>query len=302
MPSPSLRADALRAVHASVRRARPLLGTLVEIAAGANQTADSLHSAVDAGFMEIERVHSLMSCQDPGSELSRLNRSAGNQAHRVDAHTYRVLEAALRMARLSEGAFDPCAACPGSGSARDAGGWRDIEMIDGNAVRILRPLRLDLGGIAKGYAVDLAVRTLQELGIDHIAVNAGGDLRIAGPRSQSIQLRHPQTPSRLAHTVTLHNASLATSAAYYSRRLAQGRAVSALIDPRRGGSYAGNRSISVRACECMIADALTKIVLFADAATAERCLSACHAEAYVLEPSLEWFEPENPPLSESVLI
>jgi thiamine biosynthesis lipoprotein len=279
-------------VHAGVRRARPLLGTLVEISAGADQSAESVHSAVDAGFAEIERIHSLMSCQDPGSELSRLSRSAGNQVQRVDAHTYRVLEAALRIARLSDGAFDPCV---GSGGAPDSGGWRDIELIDGDAVRIHRPLRLDLGGIAKGYAVDLAVRTLQGLGIERIAVNAGGDLRIAGPQSQSIQLRHPQTPSRLAHTLTLHNESLATSAAYYSRRLAQGRAVSALIDSRRGDSYVGNRSISVRANECMTADALTKVVLFADADIAERCLSACHAEAYVLEPSLGWFESENPP-------
>lgn len=282
MPSPSLSAEAARAAYTGLRRARPLLGTLVEIAAGANQSAESLHSAIDAGFAAIERVHSLMSCQDPGSELSRLGGSAGNQVQRVDAHTYRVLEAALHMARLSEGAFDPCVASPGSRSARDSGGWRDIELMDCNAVRILRPLRLDLGGIAKGYAVDLAVRTLQELGIDQIAVNAGGDLRIAGPQFQSIQLRHPQTPSHLAHTVTLHNASLATSAAYYSRRLAQGRAVSALIDSRRGDSYAGNRSISVRADECMTADALTKVVLFADADVAERCLSACDAEAYVL--------------------
>jgi len=189
------------------------------------------------------------------------------------------------MARLSEGAFDPCVArAANERRARDSGGWRDIELMDGNGVRILRPLRLDLGGIAKGYAVDLAVRALQGLGIERIAVNAGGDLRIAGPQPQSIELRHPQTPSRLAHRVTLHNASLATSAAYYSRRLASGREVSALIDSRSGDCYVGNRSISVRANECMTADALTKVVLFADADIAERCLAACGAEAYVLNP------------------
>jgi thiamine biosynthesis lipoprotein len=284
MPLPLPGAEAADAAYAGMRRARPLLGTIVEIAATANQSAESLHSAIDAGFAAIERVHALMSFQDPGSELSRLNRNTGNQVHRVDAHSYRVLEAALRMARLSEGAFDPCVAPERSDTP--AAGWRDIELLDGNGVRFARPLRLDLGGIAKGYAVDLAVRTLQELEIDQIAVNAGGDLRIAGPQPQSIQLRHPQTPSHLAHTVTLRNAALATSAAYYSRRLAQGREVSALIDSRGGESYVGNRSISIRAHECMTADALTKVVLFADADIAERCLSACRAEAYVLNPSL----------------
>ena len=266
-----------------MRRARPLLGTIVEIAAAANQSAEFLHSAIDSGFAAIERIHALMSYQDPGSELSRVNRNAGKQVQRVDAHTYHVLEAALRMAELSDGAFDPCVAPQrGAASAADCASWRDIELVDGNGVRLPRPLHLDLGGIAKGYAVDLAVRALQELGIDQIAVNAGGDLRIAGPQPRSIQLRHPQTPTRPAHAVTLQNASIATSAAYYSRRVAQGREVSALIDSRSGEPYVGDRSVSVRAHECMTADALTKVVLFADAGIAERCLSACHAEAYVL--------------------
>lgn len=292
MPSPLPSAEAAGVARPSVRRARPLLGTIVEIAAAANQSADSLHSAIDAGFAAIERIHTLMSCQEPGSELSRLNRHARNQVERVDSHTYRVLEAALRMARMSEGAFDPCVAHPclarprSESPAADSAGWRHIELVDGNGVRFERPLRLDLGGIAKGYAVDLAVRTLQELGIDQIAVNAGGDLRVAGPQPQSIQLRDPQTPTRLAHSVVLRNASIATSAAYYSRRLAQGREISALIDSRTGAPYVGNISISVRAHECMTADALTKVVLFADAGIAERCLSAFHAEAYVLNPSL----------------
>jgi FAD:protein FMN transferase len=291
MPSPSPTAEAR--YPANARRARPLLGTLVEIDAAANRPAAALHCAIDAGFAAIERIHALMSGHDPGSELSRINRNACHQVQRVDAHTYRVLEAALEIAGLSNGAFDPCVArhLEASGylprnerPVEDSAGWRDIELLDGNGVRFLRPLRLDLGGIAKGYAVDLAVRTLQELEIDQIAVNAGGDLRIAGPQPRSVQLRHPQNPSRLAQTVTLRNAAFATSAAYYSRRLMRGREVSALIASHSGDPYVGNQSISVRANSCMAADALTKVVLFADAGIAERCLSACHAEAFVLNP------------------
>jgi thiamine biosynthesis lipoprotein len=278
MPLPLRTAEAANAAPARRRRARPLLGTFVEIDAAANQSVELLQSAIDAGFAAIERVHALMSCQDPASELSRLSSNVGKRVQQVDAHTYRVLQAALHIARLSDGAFDPCVV------RRDSGGWRDIELLDGNGVRFMRPLRLDLSGIAKGYAVDLAVRTLQDLDIDQIAVNAGGDLRVAGPQAQSIRLRHPQNPSCLAHTVTLRNAALATSATYYSRRVTQGREVSALIDPRSGDPYGGDRSISVRAHDCMTADALTKVVLFADAGIAERCLSVCRAEAYVLDP------------------
>jgi FAD:protein FMN transferase len=270
-----------------------MLGTIVEIDAAANQSAEYLHSAVDAAFAAMERIHGLMTGHDPGSELSRLNRSAGHRVQRVDPHTYRVLGAALHIARLSEGAFDPCVVhhletwgyLPrGEMTEHDSAGWRSIELVDGNGVRFLQPLRLDLGGIAKGYAVDLAVCTLQEREISQIAVNAGGDLRIAGPQPTSIQLRHPREPAHLAHTVTLHNSALATSAAYFSRRLVQGREVSALIDSRSGDPYVGDRSVSVRAHDCMTADALTKVVLFAQAAIAERCLTACDAEAYVLSP------------------
>ncbi len=258
------------------RRARPLLGTLVQIEAAADQSDERVQSAIDAGFAAIERIHALMSHQDPGSELSSLNRCAANQVRQVDAHTYRVLEAAMHIAALSEGAFDPCV------MQRDSGDWHDIELLGANRVRFSRPVRLDLGGIAKGYAVDLAVSTLADLGIEEIAVNAGGDLRIAGAQSRSIQLRHPRDPSCLAHALNLCNAALATSAAYYSRSSADGRETSALIDPRSGNSYIGDRSISVRARECMTADALTKVVLFADPGIAERCLALFEAEAWVL--------------------
>jgi FAD:protein FMN transferase len=277
-PSPPPCVEAACGAYARRRRARPLLGTLVEIEAAADQPVELLQSAIDSGFAAIERVHALMSYQDPCSELSRLSRNAGNHVQRVDAHTYRVLEAALRIAKLSDGAFDPCVA------HQNSAGWRDIELLEDNGVRLPRLVRLDLGGIAKGYAVDLAVRTLQGFGLDQISVNAGGDLRIAGPQHGSIQLRHPQEPSRLAHAVMLRNAALATSATYYSRRLTEGREFSALIDPRSGDPYAGQNSVSVRAPECMTADALTKVVLFADAGIAERCLAAFDAEAYVLKP------------------
>jgi FAD:protein FMN transferase len=191
--------------------------------------------------------------------------------------------------------FDSCVAphleawgyLPDTGvCGEESGGWRDFELSDERRIRFLRPLRLDLGGIARGYAVDMAVRALGEFDTRSIVVNASGDLRIAGADSQPIQLRHPRRPSHFAHEVMLCNAALATSAAYYSRRLVGGREVSALVDSRSGDPYVGDRSISVRAGDCMTADALAKVVMFADAAIAGRCLAEFDAEAYVLDPAL----------------
>jgi FAD:protein FMN transferase len=254
--------------HTRVRRARPLLGTLVEIEVGAERSNNDLHAAIDAAFAIIQQVHDLMSYQDARSELSRLNGTASSRAQRVDPRTFAVIEAALQFARMSEGAFDPCV--PDKHAT-----WRDVTLSDQGHVRYSRPLRLDLSGIAKGFAVDSAVEALQKLEIDEILVNAGGDLRTAGRHPHRIVLRDPAAPSRMAHTLLLRQAALATSAAYFSG--------SALIDGRSREPYAGENSVSVRAATCMAADALTKIVLFADPATAERCLAKFDARTYILQ-------------------
>ena len=167
-----------------VRRARPLLGTLVQIAAEATMPAVELHAAVTAAFAEIAPVQSLMSWHDAGSELSRINRLAALGPQPLHPHTRSVLAAALEFARLSDGAFDPCVAgtltqwglLPAPADAPtldDHASWRDIEL-DGECVRFHRRLWVDLGGIAKGYAVDLALHCLLGLGVPQGGVNAGG--------------------------------------------------------------------------------------------------------------------------------
>ena len=276
-----------------VTRARPLLGTIVEIrAANSGGSATALHAAIDAAFDRIELVHRLMSYHEADSEISRLNRGTARRAQRVDRHTYDVLSAAVYFARLSAGAFDPCVAdsleewsyLPAAGgSASHPASWQDIELLGGQRVRFKRPMRLDLGGIAKGYAVDLAIETLQSTHATEIVVNAGGDMRVAGDRTHHVYLRHPQTPTVGVNPLHLRNGALATSAPYFSRRVAGRRQVSALLDPRTREPYLANNSVSVRARSCMAADALTKIVLFAPAGVAERALDECGAEAFVLQ-------------------
>jgi len=249
-----------------VRRARPLLGTLVDIQATGGLDEPALHAAVELAFGEIERVHALMSRQDAGSELSRLNREAAEREQRLHPDTLAVLTAALHFAALSEGAFDP-----------SPGQWRQIEL-HADRVRFRQPLQLDFGGIAKGYAVDLAVAALRRAGVAAIAVNAGGDLRVCGP-PQTIGLRDPRDPAAVAQVLELQDAALASSSAGFSRRLEAGREVSDLVDPRSGRFHTSHEGVSVRAPSCMAADALTKVVLFAPPAVAERALAACAARA-----------------------
>jgi len=287
-PSPTAeRADQLIAL----RRARPLLGTRVEIEVNAALPSDELHAAIDAAFAAIESVQRLMSYHDVDSELSRLNRTAAQVTQRIDAHTWRVFECALHMAAISDGAFDPCIGAaleswgflPRHAASQNATGcWRDVELLEGSRVRFRRALRIDLGGIAKGYAVDLALQALHARGVRDAIVNAGGDLRVAGERVHMIAIRQPQAPALLSHSMSLHDAALATSAGYYSRReLAAIGEVCALIDPRDGQALRARHSVSVRSARCMDADALTKVVLFAPTGLAQRVLAAYDACAYL---------------------
>ena len=267
-----------------VRRARALLGTRVEISVLAEAPHSRLHAAIDAAFAEMERIHQLMSCQDAQSELSRLNRSAHREAMPVDGHTFTVLTRALQFAQLSDGAFDPCVGgrlerlglLPSLDAPTPPGArWSDIELLDGQRVRFARASRLDLSGIAKGYAVDLAVECLQQRGIESVMVNAGGDLRVAGPNGFQIGLRDPRLPARIAHALHLRHCALATSAAYP-------KVPSTLLDVRRDRPWRGCRSISVRAAQCMDADALTKVVLFAPRPLAEAVLASLDATAFAM--------------------
>jgi thiamine biosynthesis lipoprotein len=138
-------------------------------------------------------------------------------------------------------------------------------------VRKTREVLIDLGGIAKGYAVDLAILALQQAGIGSACVNAGGDLRVLGSNPFPIAIRDPANITGTGATIALANGALATSATYFSARLlgpqlaANGKLsdgkVSALVDGRSGQPVTSACSATVQASECMLADALTKIVM-----------------------------------------
>jgi thiamine biosynthesis lipoprotein len=299
-----------------IRRCRPLLGTFVEItAAGADESC--LHTAINAAFAVIEKIQKLMSAHDTGSELSRLNREAAARPVAVSRELFLVLRRADRLAAESGGAFDPTIApvlarwgflprrlhpnsdragspLPAARNSNGAhgvarptragkqfGDWRDVRLLPGRKVRFLQPLALDLGGIAKGFAVDRAIERLRKHCLSAAMVNAGGDLRAFGARSSAVHLRHPANPQTFADKIPVCNAALATSSPCFTERTWRGRRVSHLVDTLRQTAVTGAISVSVRAKECWLADALTKVVLNAPQ-LARKLLARHHAEAFVL--------------------
>jgi thiamine biosynthesis lipoprotein len=261
----------------NLRRARPLLGTFVEIAAW-GAAPSKLAVAIEAAFDAVARVHRLMSFHDPASDVSRLNREAKSGAVAVDPWTFEVLAIAQDLHRRSGGAFDITVApvlqslglLPAAGS-EDGGPSKPgaIELLPPCRVRFRRPsATIDLGGIAKGFAVDRAVAVLKEHGIPQGLVNAGGDLAAFGPEPQLIHIRHPCDPLRLLGAVALFNEALASSAAYLEASQPMETARSAVIDPRTGHPVSAMKGASVRASSCVLADALTKVSMIEGEASA----------------------------------
>jgi thiamine biosynthesis lipoprotein len=253
----------------SLRRARPLLGTIVDIrAVGGQITA----GAIDAAFAAVERVHCRMSAHDPESDVSRINRSNPGVCIEVDPWTHEVLRRARAVHDATEGLFD-CAVgqvlseagfLPHMGDEGDEegfGGLRDLELCADWFVRPRRRVRITLDGIAKGYAVDRAVEALRACGVDNGVVNAGGDLRVFGEAYESIHVRHPGAPGALLELGALREAAIASSAAYFSRKAPGGRDLSPIVDPRTLECCNPGGAVSVIAETCVLADALTKPLL-----------------------------------------
>lgn len=234
----------------AIRRAKPLLGTLVEIACHAPDGATALNASEQA-FKAVAQVHQLMSRHDSTSELSALNRLSPDAWLTVSAETLEVLTFAQTLSQRTAGVFDVFSTSP---LASNGSNWRDLELDAPNQrLRKHAPLHADLGGIAKGYAVDQAVLALKKAGAECGWVNAGGDLRVFGAQSMPLQVRAPWDAGLLLPCGTLHEQAAASSASYWLSKPALLHGLT-LKPAKVDASY------TVVAHECIAADALTKVV------------------------------------------
>ncbi len=255
-----------------LRRAKPLLGTLVEVAC-----AGSALAASEAAFAAVARVQRLMSRHEASSDLARFNAAPQGQWTAVAPETVTVFAFALQLSAQTGGIFDVCAACSQDEAGQSAvGSWRDVEIdLQRGALRKHAPLRADLGGVAKGYAVDAAVRAMQQAGGGNVEdesvegrrgespsgwVNAGGDLRVFGDLEMPVRVRSPQDPSGTVACVRLRDRAAATSACYWQAAAADPSAQSVLRHGISRKPVARGNSWTVAAPSCMAADALTKLV------------------------------------------
>jgi thiamine biosynthesis lipoprotein len=263
-----------------MRRLRPLLGTYVEIAARGLAELE-LERAISEAFAAVELVHRLMSVHAIDSDVSRINRTAWQ--HPVDVHpwTAQTLRWALHLHRLTDGLFDcaighelgRCGVVAGYGFGEaERGSLGDLEVSRTNTVRLARRIAIDLGGIAKGYAVDRAVAALRRAGVRSAVVNAGGDLRVMGDKAEPIYIRDPGGAGPARYAGLLGNGAIATSSA------------GALIRTRDRSLMTDADTYSVIAPRCVVADALTKVVAQIGAMAARPYLEPLGATPLVMSP------------------
>lgn len=265
-----------------------MLGTLVEIGAvGANATA-----GIEAAFREIETVHHLMSFHEESSDVSHINRASPREIVQINPRTYEVLSCARMISRLSAGAFDVTVGGKlveqgvlprpyGSQSFDEEASFEDVVLLRNNLVKVKRRLWIDLGGIAKGYAVDRAVKVLKNNAVVSGIVNAGGDLYVFGD-PQPIHIRHPEDASLVLPLGFVVNSAVASSSGCFAHAAHGGKATEPLIDPKRNTSVRCQQGITMIAARCVIADALTKVVRLAPR-RAPRILARLGAQAIVTD-------------------
>jgi thiamine biosynthesis lipoprotein len=247
-----------------LRRMRPLLGTFVEVGARGPQAG----AAAEAAFAAIERAQALWSFHDGGSELSRLNRRPGERVA-LSATSVRLLRVARALMQASAAAFDCTVggALVLDGTLPDHGGpeplphgdAQDIDVGPGWAL-LRRPIRVTLDGIAKGFAVDLAVGALRRQGAQAGWINAGGDLRAFGDVTLPVQRR--ELDGRHTALGGLRDAAVATSAVA-PNEAADASFPGRIVATRSACASAGVWTVLARSA--WRADALTKVAACAPA-------------------------------------
>jgi thiamine biosynthesis lipoprotein len=267
-------------------RTETIMGTFVEIkAVVGKRSVEEVDSAVAAAFDAVRRVDSLMSAYKEDSEVSEINRRAASEPVHVSPETCEVITKALEISRASAGSFDitvmPLLEIWGFARGREKAvpsqaqieaklrcvGYDFIDLDEAKCeIRLRNPeAKIDLGGIAKGYAVDAAVKTLRKNGVNAALVNAGGDLYCLGSKGRAkgwrIAVKDPVNEDGLLGYIELTDRAIATSGDYQNYFIAGGVRYSHIFDPRTGyPSTSGPHSVTIAAETCVDADGLATAV------------------------------------------
>jgi len=260
-------------------REEAIMGTRVAVELWSEDAALATR-AMEAVIAEMRRTDALMSTYRPESQLSAVNAHAFERPVTVDPEIIEVVARSFDFSRMSGGAFDVTYASVGylydyrahqrpSGEQVAAAlptiDYRQVQVDrERNTIRFLRPgMRIDLGGIAKGYAVDRSIEMLRELGIEHAMVNAGGDTRLLGDRRGKpwiVGVRDPRNEGRMVTRLPLENEAISTSGDYERYFEEDGVRYHHILVPGTGDVARAVRSATVIGPDATLTDGLSTTV------------------------------------------
>jgi thiamine biosynthesis lipoprotein len=261
-------------------RTEAIMGTRIFVEVWADDPAQG-NAAIEAVMEEMRRIDALMSHYKPDSELSLINQRAAQEPVQVDPELFDLIRLSTHFSQLTDGAFDITYASVGYlynyplhvhpteeqiKAALPAVNWRYLVFdAEHHTIRFARPgMRIDLGGIAKGYAVDRGIALLKAHGITHAIVTAGGDSRLLGDhrgRPWLVSIAHPDephNPDKVVTRIPLVDCAVSTSGDYERYFDEDGVRYHHIIDPHTGHSATRVRSATIIGPTATQTDGLSK--------------------------------------------
>ncbi len=258
-------------------RSRYLMGTTVEIKARGGEIA-ATQSAINAAFDEIARIESIMSHWRDDSELARVNQMAGRQPVKVAPELLEVVKRGIGVSRMTGGAFDITVETvsrlwqiegedpkvPSKDEIKDAlglVGYRHVRVDEEKGTIFLdgSDVRIGLGGVAKGYAVDRAVAILRKRGIRSAMISAGGDMALLGKDGEQpwrIGVKDPRHPALTVGWFEASDTTVHTSGDYERFVMIEGKRYHHIFDPETGRPSDGVWAVTVITQDGTLGDAL----------------------------------------------
>jgi thiamine biosynthesis lipoprotein len=256
------------------------MGTVIEITLIGDNEEKANKAALQA-FQEIKRIEQWMSPKIESGDVFRINQSSGKEWVKVSKETLEVIKEAQEISELSDGRFDitvgPLTELwrrarekkipPSVEEVKEKLGlvnFKNIEMDqEGKVFLKKKGMAIDLGGIAKGYAVDRAFDVLRSLGYKNLIVNAGGDLRVGGLKNNqpwSIGIQNPKEPQKILTRISVSDTAVATSGDYEKFFIYEGKRYHHIFNPRDGFPAKECQSVTIVAKDCTSADALATAI------------------------------------------
>jgi thiamine biosynthesis lipoprotein len=263
-----------------IKETRFLMGTLFDITV-LHTDVDKARKGIDKAFDEIQRIEGFTSKYILKSEIARINQNAGKSTFTASSELYSLLRKSIQYSEFTEGAFDVTIGTVQNlwnfenekGTAPSPQtllpllplvNYKNI-LLEKNFVKLKhKGMKLDLGAVAKGYAIDKGIEILKKYDINNAILNGGGDLKSIGEKSSGVPwkigIRHPRKPASIIASLNGKNNAMATSGDYQKYFIQNGIRYHHILNPATGMQAQGLQSVTIIAKEAVLADAMATAV------------------------------------------